>query len=85
MSAWFYIYLCGIKFNPDCKNINNLVLSPNFVKGLSHVKGEYVSEIGKISIEWKRINDTVEFTYSAPQNIKVSLDIDTTNIKVIRI
>lgn len=47
---WLYSYILGIKLSED----KTICIAPLFCKELSFARGEYKTNEGKISVEWKR-------------------------------
>ena len=66
VSAWFYIYLAGLRINPTCRDVTEVDINPYFVKVLKNVFAYHDTPVGRISVSWKRtengINLEIEVT-----------------------
>lgn len=68
--AWLMTDIIGIQ--PDNTNGYRIDIKPYFVKELSYVRGYYSTEYGRITVEWKRENGTVNLCVEVPQNINAT-------------
>lgn len=57
ISAWFYTYLGGIRFNPTGRDINHVDIAPMFLEKLHFAEAQYEAPAGMIKIRWDRKND----------------------------
>ena len=48
---------------------NCFEISPAFVSDLNYASAFYDSEVGRISVEWKREKDRIYFNVTAPEGI----------------
>ena len=69
VSAWFYIYLAGIKVNPTRNDVTNIDISPCFIEKLTNVKAKHKTPNGTISVEWNREYDKIILKISADGKI----------------
>lgn len=54
VSAWFYIYLAGIRINPTGRDVTNVDIKPFFIERLDNVKAHHNTPNGRISVEWNK-------------------------------
>lgn len=69
VSAWFYSYLGGIRFNPTGKDLQNVDIVPYFVSKLNHVKARHCTPDGEIMTEWTRKGNNVELKIILPEDV----------------
>ena len=69
VSAWFYIYLAGIRVNPTCTDCSNVDIKPCFVGKLEFVKADYETPVGKIAVDWKRENNGILLKIEAAEDV----------------
>lgn len=82
VSAWFYKGLGGIYPNESNPGFKNIILKPNFAKGLDHFEARHESPYGEIVSSWKRGNDAVNYSIRIPPNSSADLHFKTGNIEV---
>ena len=70
ISAWFYRYLGGIRFNPTAKDVQTLDISPCFVNKLEFAKASHCAPDGEILSEWMRKGKNIELKISVPKVMK---------------
>ncbi len=68
VSAWMTHTLAGINLDPANPGFENVIIKPQFVAGLDHVKGSINSIHGEISSEWKRSADGITLRLNIPAN-----------------
>lgn len=69
VSAWFYCYLGGIRFNPTGKDIQSTDIAPCFVSALNHVKARHCTPDGEIMTEWIRKGTNIELKIVVPSDM----------------
>ena len=69
VSAWFYCYLGGIRFNPTGCDMQNADIIPYFVSKLNHVKAKHCTPDGEIMTEWIRKGTSVELKINIPDDM----------------
>ena len=69
VSAWFYIYLAGIRINPSGNDVNEVNISPCFVENLSFVEAEHILPSGRIKVKWVKIGKIIKLDVSIPEKI----------------
>jgi alpha-L-rhamnosidase len=69
ISAWFYKVLAGIKVNPTCKNINEIVIAPHFIEEISKVNATHIMPQGEVSVYWERKPDVIEVKINLPKGV----------------
>lgn len=69
VSAWFYIYLAGIRFNPTGTDVKNVDIKPIFIERLNNVSAYHVTPFGKLEVNWQRTDDGVILTLSLPREL----------------
>ena len=71
-TEWMYEYCLGIR--PDISNpgFKKVVIAPYFDKcgRITSAKGEYQTEFGKISVEWQKKEEIIEYCVSIPKEIE---------------
>ena len=58
VSAWFYIYLAGIRFNPTRRDIAHVDIQPLFPRALDSVAAHHDTPNGRIAVRWERTDTT---------------------------
>lgn len=66
VSAWFYIYLAGIKVNPTNKDVKNIDVEPCFVDDINNVKASHKLPFGEIIVNWEREDNNINLTIDYP-------------------
>lgn len=66
ISAWMMNWLAGIRHNSAVPGFRRIDITPNFVKELDWVKGEYHSVRGLIRSEWKREGGNITLSVTVP-------------------
>lgn len=69
--SYFFTELLGIKQI----SANHFLIKPNFVEGLDEVKGQRQTELGLISIAYRKIEDNIEFNINFDQRLEVEFEI----------
>ncbi len=69
VSAWFYIYLAGMRLNPTGRDVNEVNLTPCFVEGLDSVSARETLPAGELTVEWRRTGDGIRLTLSVPAGV----------------
>jgi len=80
LGYWFYYSLAGIQPDPSAPGFKIVVIRPDFVPGLSWVKGEYKSLYGTIKSQWKRENDNLILNIEIPPNTSATIYLPTDQI-----
>ncbi len=73
-SMWYLSDVLGIKVNPDMDNHNKIVISPDFISGLSYAKGHYENDSGRVDVLWQR-NDG-EIVLEVKKSGKITVDVN---------
>lgn len=60
--------LAGINYDNKNRGFEKIIIKPDYVKGLSWVKGEYKSVKGLIKSEWKRNGGNIMLAVHIPAN-----------------
>ncbi|WP_158992847.1 alpha-L-rhamnosidase [Mucilaginibacter sp. L196] len=68
IGAWMYKGIAGIKIDETQPGFKNVILSPNFVAGISHFEATHTGPYGQITSSWKRAGNTVNYTVIIPAN-----------------
>ena len=78
IGAWMYKGPGGIKPDATKPGFKNVLLQPNFVKGLNHFSATHNGPYGTISSAWKRTTTGIVYTVIIPANstttLKVTID-----------
>lgn len=75
IGAWYYKALGGIKSDAAQPGFKNVLLKPNFVKGLGSFKTSHSGPFGDIQSSWKRDGNTVVYQVVIPANSSASLQL----------
>jgi alpha-L-rhamnosidase len=73
IGAWMYKGLAGIKIDENHPGFKNVILSPNFVEGLSHFEAKHTGPNGEIVSSWKREGKSVVYDVVIPANSTASI------------
>ena len=69
VSAWFYIYLAGMKINPTCRDTTEVDIKPCFAEALSEVSAYHDMPDGKISVSWNRNGSKITLAIEAADKL----------------
>ena len=69
VSAWFYIYLAGLRINPTCRDISEVDIKPCFIDSLSEVSACHDMPDGKISVSWSRKMNGINLAIEAADGL----------------
>lgn len=75
-SMWFISDVLGIKVNPYMDNPNKIVISPDFIEGLSFAKGHYENTCGKVEVSWRIHNGKIELDINVTGKLSVEVKTD---------
>ncbi|MDP2114754.1 MAG: family 78 glycoside hydrolase catalytic domain [Bacteroidota bacterium] len=75
IGAWYYKALGGIKPDETQPGFKNVLLKPNFVKGLDSFQTSHAGPFGNIQSSWKRDGNTVVYQVVVPANSSASLQL----------
>jgi alpha-L-rhamnosidase len=73
ISAWMYKALGGIRPDPDHPGFENILLQPNFVKGLDSFSCYHDGPYGSIESAWKRKDEAIEYRVIIPAGSTATL------------
>jgi alpha-L-rhamnosidase len=73
IGAWMYKALGGIKPNAEKPGFKEVLVQPNFVKGLDHFSATHKGPYGIISSAWKRTETGILYTVTIPPNSTAAL------------
>lgn len=66
ISAWFFLYLAGIRVNPYGDSCKYALVAPAFVEALDFAEGHYDTVCGRLSVRWEKKNGGIELKIKAP-------------------
>jgi len=66
--TWYYENLAGIKTDKVEVGFRKIIMKPIFPEGLNHVKASTQSPYGKISSEWTKIENGLQWEIEIPAN-----------------
>lgn len=69
VSAWFYLYIGGIRMNPTARDIHHVDIVPCFITELNQATASYDSPEGTIKVSWERIKEDVLLEIVAPDTM----------------
>ena len=75
IGAWMYKGLGGILPDEQAPGFKNIILKPNFVKGLEQFKASHKSPYGNIVSSWEREGNLVSYTVEIPTNSTASFNL----------
>ena len=81
INAWYYKALGGIFPNENQPGFKNVILKPNFVKGLDHFEAQYESPYGVIVSSWERKGKKIHYKIVVPANSTARLYLPDGKIK----
>ncbi len=73
IGAWFYKSPGGIYPDEQQPGFKNIVLKPDFVKGLNSFEASHAGPYGTIVSSWKRTGKKIEYKVTVPPNSTASL------------
>lgn len=78
---WFFTGPGGIKQAENSVAFKNIIIRPEIVGDLTHVKSSYWSPYGMIRSEWKTANKILEMNVVIPANTTATIYLPTNNIE----
>jgi alpha-L-rhamnosidase len=69
ISAWFIKCIAGINPNPTRKNINEVLIKPNFISSLEYASAYHIAPLGKIEVLWKKRGEEIVLTVKMPSGV----------------
>ena len=76
INAWYYKALGGIFPDEKHPGFKNVVLKPNFVRGLEHFQASHEGPYGTIVSSWKKKGNKVDYNVIIPANSTATFYID---------
>ncbi len=73
IGAWFYKSLGGIYPDEQHPGFKNVILKPDFVKGLNSFEASHKGPYGDIVSSWKRVGKNIEYHVIIPPNSSAEL------------
>lgn len=73
---WLYSHVLGIKLLES----GEICIAPSFSSELSYAKGEYLSVLGKICVDWKYQDGKYYITVTADKNMQYTYDFGEKNV-----
>lgn len=71
ISAWFTLYVAGIRVNPDLTRPDYVEIAPNFLEKLTFAEGDLLHRRGKIFTRWERqLNGNVLLSVRLPEGVE---------------
>jgi alpha-L-rhamnosidase len=80
ISAWFYNCLGGIYPDEDNPGFKNVILKPNFVKGLDQFEAKHDGPYGTIISSWKKSGREILYDVTIPANSTATLYLSSKDI-----
>lgn len=75
IGAWFYKSLGGIYIDEKQPGFKNVILKPDFVKGLNRFEASHCGPYGTIVSSWKRTGKKIEYHVTIPPNSTAELSL----------
>ncbi len=82
---WFYAGLAGIQQAENSVAYKEIEIKPEFVEGLSFVKGSFDSPYGKIRSEWEKTDGNIQMEIEIPFNTTAKIYLPINNSKSVKI
>lgn len=73
VSAWFYYYPGGLRYNPTGKDIHHVDIEPQFIETLEDAKIFYQAKDGEVQISWCRVKDDINLCIIVPDVVYGSI------------
>jgi len=73
--TWYYENLAGIKTDHNEVGFKKIIMNPIFPDGLNHVKASTQSPYGKISSEWTKNENGLQWEIEIPANTSAIVSI----------
>ncbi len=81
IGAWYYKALGGLKPDQEKPGFRNVLLEPNFVKGLNSLQISHKGPYGEIQSGWKREGKKVVYSVVIPANSSATVNLRGVEIK----
>ncbi|MEZ5103525.1 MAG: family 78 glycoside hydrolase catalytic domain [Draconibacterium sp.] len=81
IDAWYYKALGGIFPDEENPGFKNVILKPNFVKGLDHFTAKHESPYGEIVSSWKKQGKETTYTITIPVNSTATVFLEAKTLK----
>lgn len=82
---WFYAGLAGIQQAENSVAYKEIEIKPEFVEGLSFVKGSFESPYGEIRSEWEKKDENILMKIEIPFNTTAKIYLPTDNTNAVKI
>ena len=76
ISAWFFVYLGGIRLEHLFDTEPYIMISPCFISDLSFTDCSLETPYGTVSSKWERDGENIVLTVNAPKNCEVIVRAD---------
>lgn len=73
VSAWFYLYVGGIRINPTAKDVRHVDIAPHFIEALEQASASYDSPEGIIKVSWERMGEGILLEVEVPKTMHGSI------------
>ncbi len=83
ISAWFYKGIGGMFPDEGEPGFKNIILKPNFVKGLNEFEAKHIGPYGEIISSWKRNDDGVVYQITIPSGSTAKLVLQGKSVSVL--
>ncbi|WP_430974558.1 glycoside hydrolase family 78 protein [Sunxiuqinia rutila] len=80
VNAWYYKGLGGIFPDEQQPGFKNIILKPNFVKGLTFFNASHEGPYGEIVSAWKRDGRKISYQVRVPANSTATLYLESDNV-----
>ncbi|MBM3289732.1 MAG: alpha-rhamnosidase, partial [Candidatus Hydrogenedentes bacterium] len=82
--VWFYGHLAGIRPDPNAPGFKHVILKPEPVFGLDHVRSSYTGPYGPIVSEWNCNSGAFTWNVHVPPNSSADIYVPTSNAETVR-
>lgn len=72
-AGWLYTDVLGIRCDEEQPGYKHIILEPQAGGELTFAKGSYTGAYGKISVEWRVMEEGLEYCFEIPANTTASL------------
>lgn len=80
IANWFISNVAGIKYNPDGKSFNKVIISPCFIEKLTFAEASLETPFGKVAVKWERKGNEVKIYTDADERLQLEVIVNNTTL-----
>ena len=80
IANWFISNVAGIKYNPDGKSFNKVIISPCFIEKLTFAEASLETPFGKVAVKWERKGNEVKIYTDADERLQLEVIVNNTTV-----